>query len=453
MSGFGEWTYSTDDYVDKGGCAIIYRCYHKRHADKPFAIKVYKRKTSFNMLEREVSILKALASVPNTPTMLDHGIDEQGRICIVQELIPGDSLDRYIRDNGPLSFEQTCHLVEKVLEALKGAHQLGIVHLDIKPGNIMVDGPNITLLDWGLSLERGSRITDAFGGNDYYAPPEVYRAEFSPASDFYALAWIINYCFTKKRPYRFNDIEDDNYIPVAHCLQQPEITDAVPDALHPLIYQWLNKAPQKRQICYELDEAIRLASGSPSDFEEAKSIEEIESSTRYLEYGAKAAVPYCQLKYAEALKEQKNILEAGYWLYCAHNQKYIPATNAIIKQRVSDEGLHSTSEATRSLLLYAAKNRDYRSTCHLARIYIKLNDQQKILEIKELLQTAADDGFSDAQYLLAKALLLILNEPSQAKRYFTQAAQRGHESAQKMLKSNTFRKALKPNSHSIALPI
>jgi len=125
---------------------------------------------------------------------------------IVMELIEGRSLANCLRDDGPLPVHRAAEIGIKVIEALDAAHQQGVLHRDVKPGNIMLDADRVVLTDFGIAfINEATVLTGAgqyLGTPEYMAPECLDDHKASPASDLWS-AGITLYCMVVGRtPFR-----------------------------------------------------------------------------------------------------------------------------------------------------------------------------------------------------------------------------------------------------------
>jgi hypothetical protein len=137
--------------------------------------------------------------------------EEAGRPYIVMELMPGDTLEDLIRQKGPLPPEQALPKILDVIEGLKEAHRLGVVHRDVKPSNCFLepDG-HVKVGDFGLakSLVSGTHLTKtgSFLGTPLFASPEQIKGEpTGPHSDVYSVAATLYCLLTGKAPFHGSD--------------------------------------------------------------------------------------------------------------------------------------------------------------------------------------------------------------------------------------------------------
>jgi serine/threonine protein kinase len=222
--------------------------------------------------EREAAILGNL-SHPNILPVHDSGIQD-GMLYLVMQYAPDGSLADALHGNGnhpltlPLPLPFTLDLVSQVADALYYTHQHGIVHRDVKPGNVLIRVEpsghwHVLLADFGVarSVEIDSQRTQVTGTFIYMAP-EQFSARFSPASDQYALA-VMTFQLLAGRPPFDGDLAT---LTRAHMYETPPslhaINPAVPAAVDAVITRALAKDPKNRYLTVaDFASALRAAAG------------------------------------------------------------------------------------------------------------------------------------------------------------------------------------------------
>jgi serine/threonine-protein kinase len=161
--------------------------------------------------EREARLLAAL-NHPRITTVFDFAeiIDERGieHPFLVTELLEGESLSARLK-RGPLPAQEALTVCGQIADALASAHQSGVVHRDVKPGNVMLTPRGAVLLDFGIS--RREADVDLTGqvliGTPACMAPEQWRGSHAlPASDVYALGCLIFWCLSGHAPYQNRDL-------------------------------------------------------------------------------------------------------------------------------------------------------------------------------------------------------------------------------------------------------
>jgi serine/threonine protein kinase len=197
-----------------GGMGEVYRA-HDSRLRRDVAIKVlppaaFEDAGAAKRLRREALALSRL-NHPNICTV--HDFDTQGGVSfIVVELIDGETLAERIR-RGPVAAEEIVRIGRAIASALEVAHEQGVVHRDLKPGNVMISSKGtVKVLDFGLARDVRPAVPDAttasaasisgvFGTLPYMAPEQVLGAETDARTDVYALGTILYEMAAGSRPF------------------------------------------------------------------------------------------------------------------------------------------------------------------------------------------------------------------------------------------------------------
>lgn len=208
--------------------------------------------------EREAHATSTLRS-PHTVALFDYGATPDGNVYYAMELLDGISLAALVHEFGPVAPERAVHLLGGVCESLAEAHDRGLVHRDIKPGNVFtcVLGTKydfVKVLDFGLArtlptLAPGSSpaITGTIAGSPAFMAPEAARGEFAPSCDIYGLGCIAYWLLTGKFVFEAPTPID---VILAHMQETPVPPSArgvkVPPELDRIVLSCLEKDRQKR---------------------------------------------------------------------------------------------------------------------------------------------------------------------------------------------------------------
>ena len=223
--------------LGEGGMATIWRALDEQ-LDREVAVKILRPQFSadagfaarFKLEARSAAGL----SHPNIVGVYDYGTDgADGEQYIVMELVDGRDLAAILKERGSLSRDDAVRVAIGVASALEVAHRKGIVHRDVKPGNIMItDAGDVKVADFGIARavsEASMTVTGTTLGSVHYFSPEQARGdEVTGASDVYALGIVLYEALTGRRPF-----EGDSAAAVA--LKRLNEDPPTPTALgHPL---------------------------------------------------------------------------------------------------------------------------------------------------------------------------------------------------------------------------
>jgi serine/threonine-protein kinase PknK len=179
--------------VGRGGFGIVYRC-TQPSLDRTVAVKVLTSDLDPNNLDRflrEQRAMGRLSDHPHIVTILEVGTTVAGRPFIVMPYHARDSLEALIRWHGPLDWDEAVSLGVKLAGALDAAHNVGTLHRDVKPGNILLsDYGEPQLTDFGIARISGGfqTSTGVITGSPAFTAPEVLEgATPTPQSDVYSL--------------------------------------------------------------------------------------------------------------------------------------------------------------------------------------------------------------------------------------------------------------------------
>lgn len=193
-----DWT-----LLGTGGFGSVFRVDHDDLGRRE-AVKVLRRALDPKGIEefrREARHMGSIGPHPYLLTVFDAGVLESGRPYVVAEYVPGGSLQQRLVDGGALAWSDAVTLGCKVAAGLQRCHDAGVLHLDIKPANILIDADSQPrLADFGVARSRlGSGVTTGAPEDSAliattmaYSPPELLEGKVSEATDVYMLAATVH---------------------------------------------------------------------------------------------------------------------------------------------------------------------------------------------------------------------------------------------------------------------
>ena len=191
-------------------------------------------------------------SHPGIANVFDYGEDrEDGRhiAYLVMELVPGRPLSKLMSDQGALPINLVLSVLAQTAEALHAAHLAGVVHRDVKPGNLLLlDDGTIKVTDFGIARAANSvaltEVGQVIGTARYISPEQAIGAEATPASDIYSLGVIGYEMLAGHPPFTAENV---GALAMAHVHQAPpELPPTVPAAVRAAVSQALAKDPADR---------------------------------------------------------------------------------------------------------------------------------------------------------------------------------------------------------------
>lgn len=250
--------YHVGQKIAEGGFGDVYRALDAE-SNRAVAIKLLTGGDAamHARFRREMAVQRRL-NHPVTVRLLDF--DEQDDFAyMVQEYVPGRTLQEVVDADGPLAPERAAQVFSALLDALTEAHGQGVVHRDLKPDNIMLvddafaDSPDTTvrLLDFGIAkvvagehADHGLTSTGVMIGTPAYLSPEQARKErIGPRTDVYSMGCVLFFALTGRAPY----IGGTLAVVMAHVSHPPPpVPDSVPRQLADVVRRAMAKAPSAR---------------------------------------------------------------------------------------------------------------------------------------------------------------------------------------------------------------
>jgi serine/threonine-protein kinase len=242
---------------------------------RPCAMKFIRAELAANpdtakRFEREVRAVTALTHF-NTVRIFDYGSNEDGSFFYVMEFLDGPTLDKLVKERGPLAPARAVYFLRQLCGALAEAHSAGMVHRDLKPSNIIIAALGgqrdvAKLLDFGLvqdhsATESDDRITRAgtvLGTPSYLCPEQAAGDPVDARGDIYSLAAVAFFMLTGRPPFEGSTV---GKLISAHLTQPaPDVRTLrsdIPADLAAVVAKCLAKEPKERfQTAVELEAAL-----------------------------------------------------------------------------------------------------------------------------------------------------------------------------------------------------
>jgi serine/threonine-protein kinase len=256
---FGD-RYRIVERLARGGMATVYRAVDTR-LDRIVAVKVMHEGLGDDMdfarkFDREARAAARL-SHPNIVAVFDQG-EDRGRPYIVMEYVEGRTLRQVIATQAPLSPEKALSYIEPVVKALAAAHEVGLVHCDVKPENVIIsDRGVVKVADFGLAKAvTGQTVTATQGlliGTVSYIPPElVTSGRATSRSDVYSAGVVLFELLTGRKPHTgetpiqvaYAHVHAD--VPAPSSLGRHKV--AIPDYVDALVAACTRRNPAERPV-------------------------------------------------------------------------------------------------------------------------------------------------------------------------------------------------------------
>ena len=258
--------YELGSVLGEGGMARVYRGVD-RQLRRAVAVKVlaapFDRDRSFVERFRREARAAAGLSHPNIVAVFDSGSDD-GTHFIVTELVEGETLADRLRRDGPMPPEETVAVAVDVARALAAAHERGLIHRDIKPGNVMLlpDG-RVKVVDFGIARAAGSDTLTGtgvvLGSSAYISPEQAGSQPVDERADLYALGCVLYEMVTGHVPFRADTPIATMYRHVNEDAPAPSTIVPVQAELEAIVMRCLEKDPKRRFASAAELEATLLA--------------------------------------------------------------------------------------------------------------------------------------------------------------------------------------------------
>jgi serine/threonine-protein kinase len=277
--------YQLIEIVGEGAMARVYKAYDPE-INRSIAVKLLKPQLASDAQYRARFLREAkgagILSHPNIVTIYDVGVDGE-RPYIAEELVEGMTLADLMRSGKQLSTHEIVEIGTQLARALDYAHRRGIIHRDVKPGNIMLvaNTTQVKVADFGIcridsgdsaELTQATALGDVLGTPNYMAPEQVMGQKVDARSDLFSAGVVLYKLLTGTLPF-----EGDSIITVAVKIAQTEaptidkLRSDVPLSLRRVVERSLRKQPDKRfQTGEEMAQALAAVGRELQEAEERK---------------------------------------------------------------------------------------------------------------------------------------------------------------------------------------
>ncbi len=254
------------DMLGHGGMGAVYKA-HDLSLDRMVALKLLRKSSGtaeqITQLETEAAITASI-NHPHVVRVFSTGMDH-GRFYIAMELVEKGTLDRLIELQGRVAEAQVLEVGSQIASGLRAAHQAGLIHRDVKPGNILFsDAHTAKIVDFGLAIfaEDEAKVRGEIWGTPYYVAPE--KLDNKPEdfrSDIYSLGGTLFHALAGRPPF---EAENASLVALKHLKSQAVSLQAfaphVSSNTAYVINRMLNKDPDQRYQSYdELIEHLEYA--------------------------------------------------------------------------------------------------------------------------------------------------------------------------------------------------
>jgi YVTN family beta-propeller protein len=256
--------YRVEALVTRGGMGVVYRA-SDLSLQRPIALKLIAPELAederFRRRFLKESRLAASLDHANVVPVYEAG-ERDGQLYLAMRYVEGSDLKALVRRDGRLDAERALAILGQVASALDAAHRRGLVHRDVKPGNVLIDEDgHAYLTDFGVSKKLGGVSTDTgrmVGTLDYLAPEQIRGEAVDARTDGYALACVLYECLAGAPPFHR---ETEGETLWAH-MQEQVVPLRNHTALNPVLQKGLAKERTERYAsCAELIEEARRALG------------------------------------------------------------------------------------------------------------------------------------------------------------------------------------------------
>ncbi|MGW0825118.1 protein kinase domain-containing protein [Streptomyces sp. NPDC002845] len=256
--------YRLAEQIGRGGMGTVWQA-EDEVLDRQVALKRLharphladdERDTLYERTRREA---RSAARITHPNVVVVHDVvEDEGTPCIVMEYVPSTTLDDLLKGGGTLPPEEAARIGIGMIAALRAAHAAGVLHRDVKPGNVLLGaGGRVVLTDFGIATATGTstltRTGEIVGSIDYIAPERIRGLTPGPASDLWALGATLYQAVEGRAPFRRDTAVETAYAIAVDPLEPMKQAGA----LEPLIETLLSKDPDERPSAEGVERALR----------------------------------------------------------------------------------------------------------------------------------------------------------------------------------------------------
>jgi len=263
--------FEVQEEIGTGGIGTVYKVIDRK-INEEMALKILKPEIAPKpeVIERFKNELKLARRISHKNVCRLYDLHEEaGTLFITMEYVPGEDLDTLIRREGRLSVAKASGLARQIVEGLAQAHELGVIHRDLKPRNVMIDPlGNVRIMDFGVARHlAGPELTAegiAVGTPHYMSPEQALGESVDQRTDIYALGVVLFEMVIGRPPF---EGESGLAVVLKHKSELPrhprELNAEVPENLDRLIIKCLAKKKENRYQSAEelLAELVRFTEG------------------------------------------------------------------------------------------------------------------------------------------------------------------------------------------------
>ncbi|MFI6542064.1 protein kinase [Streptomyces prunicolor] len=258
--------YTLTEQIGRGGMGTVWRA-DDEVLGRQVAIKRLHARPELSadelatLFERTRREARSAARIAHPNVIVVHDVvDDDGRPCIVMEYVPGSTLADLLQDGRTLPYQEAARIGLDMVAALRAAHAAGVLHRDVKPGNVLLGaGDRIVLTDFGIAVTDGTstltKTGEMVGSIHYMAPERIRGLTPGTASDLWALGATLYQAVEGRPPFRRVTAMETAYA-IATDPMEP-MKQAGP--LEPLIEALLIKEPDERPTAAQAERALQTA--------------------------------------------------------------------------------------------------------------------------------------------------------------------------------------------------